>query len=168
MLPRRSLAGGARLRHSSAAYTMVELVITVAIIAIMSAIAIPHYGRSLTRYQADVAAKRVAADIALARGNARIQSITQTVDFSTPANGYTLTGMPDPNHPAQAYAVDLTASPYTSTLVTAAFGSSVAVSRKISFDRFGAPSAGGTVVVQAGDFKKTINVDAATGEVTVQ
>ncbi len=140
---------------------------TMAVIAVLSAIAIPHYGRSLTRYRANVAAKRIAADLALARGNARIQSITQTVDFSTPANGYTLTGMADPNRPASIYAVDLTASPYKSTLTSAAFGSGAA-SRLISFDRFGTPSAAGTIVVQSGDFQKTISVDGTTGVVTVQ
>jgi prepilin-type N-terminal cleavage/methylation domain-containing protein len=161
-------AGLSHLNGSFAAYTMIELVITMAIIAVLSAIAVPHYGRSLTRYQAEVAAKRVSADVVFARGNARIQSITQTVDFSTPANGYTLTGMTDPDHPASTYAIDLTSSPYKSTLASVTFGNGAATSNKISFDRYGAPSAGGKIVVQSGDFTKTISVDGTTGAVTVQ
>lgn len=144
---------------------------TLAVIGLMAAIAVPHYGRSLTRYQADVAARRVAADLALARAAARTNSASQTIDFSSPANGYSLPGMADPNRPAAGnggYVVDLTQAPYRTTIVSVSFGSGAAASKQVAFDRFGTPSAGGSVVLQSGDFKKTVSLDATAGTVTIQ
>lgn len=153
-------------RWAHTGYSLVELVVTLAIIGLMAAVAIPHYGRSLTRYQADVAARRVAADLALAKAAARNNSATQTIDFSSPSNGYTVPGMADPNRPSVGYVVDLTQPPYRTTLVSASFGAGA--SKQVTFDRFGTPSAGGSIVLQSGDFRKTVSLDASTGTVTIQ
>ena len=38
----------------------------------------------------------------------------------------------------------------------------------MTFDRYGAPSAGGSVVVRSGDFKKTVSLDGTNGTVTLE
>lgn len=148
-----------------AAFTLIELVLVIATIAVLSAIAVPRYADSLARYRADLAAKRVAADLMLARSNARTTSSVQVVNFATPADGYTLTGIAAPDGGAGDYAVRLSDEPYGATLGTVAFGDPPATS--VSFDRYGTPNAGGNVVVKAGRYQKTVSVDIVNGKAVV-
>jgi len=141
-----------------------------AILALVTGIALPRYSRSLSLYRADAAAKRVAADLALARLTARTTNTSQQVDFTTPAVGYTLTNSTDPDHPGQTYRVDLSSSPYGAAAVVVALapaGGGSAVS-KVTFDRYGAAAAGGTIKVTAGDVTRTVSLDVNTGRAAVQ
>ncbi len=89
----------------------------------------------------------------------------QSITFSAPSGGYTLAQTLDPDHPTRAYWVSLAAAPYGATLVSAAFGAPAKAT--VTFDRFGSPSAGGTVVVRVGDVDQTVTLDAATGRATL-
>lgn len=141
-----------------------------AILAFVTGIALPRYSRSLSRYRADAAAKRLAADLTLARLTARTTNTSQQVDFTTPTVGYTLTNATDPDRPGQTYVVNLFNTPYqatavVATLTPAAGGSTVS---KVTFDRYGAAGAGGTIKVTAGDVTRTVSLDVNTGRATVQ
>jgi prepilin-type N-terminal cleavage/methylation domain-containing protein len=57
--PRRGLAKG---------FSLLELVMVVAIVGIVSAIAVPRYSTAACNYRAEVAARRVAKDIGKLRG----------------------------------------------------------------------------------------------------
>lgn len=162
---RRRRRSGAR-RASGGAFTLIELVLVIATVAILSAIAVPRYASALARYRVDLAAKRVAADLALARSHARTNSASQLIDFSTPANGYTLTGVPSPDGGAGGYVVRLGDEPYKASLGEFAFGGPVATA--VWFDRFGTPDGSGTVVVSSGGYQKTVVLDAVTGKAVVR
>src|SRR4051794_23119628 len=170
--PRRAPAA-ARPRRARGAWSLVELAMCLAIMALVTGMALPRYARSLARYRADAAAKRVAADLALARLTARTTNTSQQVDFTTPAGlvvGYTLTNTNDPDRPGQTYVVDLGNTPYNATAVAATLtpaGGGSAVS-KVTFDRYGAAGAGGTIRVTAGDVSRTVSLDVNTGRATVQ
>lgn len=159
---RRGRGGGG----GRGAFTLVELVLVIAAVAILSAIAVPRYASALARYRVDLAAKRVVGDLALARSHARTNSTRQLIDFSTPANGYTLSGVPSPDGGAGGYVVRLGDEPYKASLGEVAFGGPVATS--VRFDRFGTPDGGGTVVVSAGGYQKTVALDAVTGKAVVR
>jgi prepilin-type N-terminal cleavage/methylation domain-containing protein len=148
------------------AFTLVELVLVVAAVAILSAIAVPRYASALARYRVDLAAKRVAADLTFARSHARAKSTPQVVDFSTPTNGYTLTGVASPDGGAGEYIVRLGDEPYKAALGEVAFGDPA--STAVWFDRFGAPDHGGIVVVTSGGFERRVALDAVTGKAVVQ
>ena len=59
--------------------------------------------------------------------------------------------------------MNLSQEPFSATIVSASFTGS----NTLTFDRYGGPSAGGTVVVAAGGYQKNIQVDSATGDVTI-
>lgn len=135
-----------------------------AIIAIMSAIAVPRLGRSLARYRADSAAGRVAADLDYARTWAESRSAGQQVTFDVAADSYLLVAVADLDHPSSGYEVQLREAPYAATLESVDFGGNAFV----VFDGYGAPGSGGTVSVKVGDVQRTVTLNAETGEATVQ
>jgi prepilin-type N-terminal cleavage/methylation domain-containing protein len=153
-------------RRDGRGFTLVEVAVVIAILAVLAAIAVPRYSLALQRYRAAAVGQRVAADLALAQTLGKTTSIGQPVAFSVASNNYQLTGYAGfLGGGAQAnYTVSLAASPYNATLVSANFNSTT----QVTFNRFGQPDNGGTVVVQVGTVQKTITVDGTTGKVTVQ
>ncbi len=160
--PRRQASCRRTPSRVSPAFNLVELVVTVGIIAILSAIAIGRYGDFAVRYRGEAAARRVAADLRLARSRAMTSSTNQSVIFDVEANRYSLPGVADLNRPSEAYTTDLSQEPYAAKLVSAAFGESP----QVSFNGFGLPDSGGAVTVRAGSVEKTVTVDGQTGEVS--
>jgi Tfp pilus assembly protein FimT len=141
--------------------TIVELIIVVLIMGIMAAVAAPAFFESLLHHRVESAARRVKADLALARNTARLKSISQSVTFT--ATGYSLSaaisGLDDPD---ATYSVDLAAAPYELSEVTANFSNSASV----SFDGYGTPTSGGTVVLTSKGHQCTLILDGVTGEVS--
>ena len=150
-------------RRRSRAFSLVELVIVLCIIALVSAMAIPRYAGATARYRLDAAAKRIATDLALSRQQAQVTSHTQSVVFQPSAGTYSIAGLPSLDNPALGYSVNLGLEPYKATLVSANFGGAATA----AFDCYGAPVAGGTVVVRVGTSQKSIVLDTSTGKVTI-
>ena len=146
-------------------FTLVELLMTIAIVAVVAAMVAPRWGRSMSRFGADAAARRILADLAWAQARARITSSTQTVSLNLSASQYQLVGVSDPDHAGSTYAVDLTASPYRAKLVSA---SAADANGNIVFDGYGTPATSGSIVVQSGDFQYTVLINAGSGSLTIQ
>jgi prepilin-type N-terminal cleavage/methylation domain-containing protein len=151
-------------RRPGAAFSLVELLFVIAIIAIIAAMAMPKYGRSVARYRAQCAARRVAADLVLARASAKSASAARAVTFNTVACSYTLGGVRHLDHASQPYTVTLSDAPYHATLYYADFGGAP----QALFDMYGAPKWGGKVIVRVGEFEQTVSMAADDGSVTVQ
>jgi len=82
------------------------------------------------------------------------------VNFSPSSNQYTIPGMPDPGVPGStSYTVTFGSTQNAASLVSASFGGGPSV----SFDGYGTPSSGGTVVVRAGSVTMTVIMSADTG-----
>jgi type II secretory pathway pseudopilin PulG len=150
-------------RHRPA-YTLFELVIVTLIISIVSAVAVPRYANSVGRYRADSAARRVAADLNLARAKAKSASATRNVTFNTAAGMYTLSGVRDLDHSANPYTVNLAGAPYYVKITFADFGGVP----QAQFDMYGTALWGGTVKVRTGDYERTVSLVKADGSITVQ
>ncbi len=154
------------MRRRRRAYTLIDLTLVVVITAVMAAMALPRYAAAAADFRAAQAAQRVAADLALARwaGRSTSSAAGATVTFAVVANSYTVGGVPGPTGPASAYAVSLAADPYAATVVSASFGGTAAV----TFDRYGQPSSGGTVVIAVGVVQRTVTLDANSGLASIQ
>jgi type II secretion system protein H len=150
--------------YRQAAFTLVELVVVLIIVGILATMAIPRLAAPATNQRADAAARRVVADLNLARRQAHQASTSQTVTFDVANDSYELTGMPDPDRPAQDYAVDLNDEPYQAEIVSANFSGN----DEVTFDGYGMPDRGGIVVIAVGVRKRTIVVDPDTGEAYLQ
>src|SRR5918993_3806654 len=87
----------------AAGFSLFELLFVISIIAIVAATAMPKYGRSVARYRAECAARRVAADLALAKASARAASDERVVTFNTVAGTYTLGSVRHLDHGVQPY-----------------------------------------------------------------
>ena len=134
---------------------MVELLAVITILSIVAALAAPRVAGFTTQQSLEAAARRIATDLDFARRNARNGSAARTVSFDPITNRYEMAGVSDPNRPAQDYTVDLSLDPYRAAIVSADFGGASA----ITFDGFGTPDSGGTVVVQVGSQQRTVTFD---------
>jgi prepilin-type N-terminal cleavage/methylation domain-containing protein len=144
------------------AFTLVELVVVVLIIGIFTAVAVPVFVDSLLFYRVESAARRVKADLELARQTARLTSATQSITFNN-ATYTASSGVSGLNHAADAYLVNLAAAPYQIDSVTLDFNGAITV----AFDGYGTPSAGGTIVLSAPRHQCTVTLDAVTGLITI-
>jgi prepilin-type N-terminal cleavage/methylation domain-containing protein len=149
-------------RKSLRAFTLIELAIVVLITSIFTAIAAPAFYDSLLFHRVESAARRVKADLDLARQQARLTSATQLITFA--GAKYSLgSGVKSLDNPSAAYNVDLRLEPYFITSATANFSSLTAV----SFDGYGTPSSGGTVVLTLKSHQCTITLNGTTGDTTI-
>lgn len=139
---------------------MMEVALVVMIIGTLAAVAIPRISNTLARQRVEAAARRIVADLTLAQRRARTTNASQTVRFTPVTHGYTLIGMPHPDHPSSTYRVLLSEEPYRASIDSADFGADL----DIIFDVFGVPDSGGWVVISVGDHARTVTVDARTGK----
>ena len=144
------------------AFSLVELIIVLAIVALLGGIAVPRFSNSIARHRAAAAAKRVAADLRMARHRAVHSSESTTVTFS--GSGYVISGARHLDRSTEAYKVDLSANPYDAQILAVDFGGD----SEITFDIYGAPDSEGTIVVAAANWQHTITLAPETGKTSVE
>jgi type II secretory pathway pseudopilin PulG len=158
---RSRLFNGALRSRRRCAFTILELFVVILIMGILTAVAAPTFFDSLLFHRVESAARRVKADLELARTQARLTSASQSVTFANSA--YTLSNVKSLDKPSAAYSVDLKKQPYSLDSATADFSSAATV----SFDGYGTPTSGGTVVLVAKSHRCTVTLNGTTGDVTI-
>jgi len=143
-------------------FSYIELTIVMLVMGILAAIAIPSYVITLANYRANLAARKIVADLHFARSEAQQNSQNRDVQFNTAYNSYTLTNITDIDDSASSYVVYLVDDPFSAVLVSATFG----VGTNVTFDRYGRPNSAGTVVVQSGNVQQTVTL-ASDGTATM-
>jgi prepilin-type N-terminal cleavage/methylation domain-containing protein len=151
-------------RSTGSGFSLIELVLVLAIAGVLFAIAAPRYGQSVDRYRAEIAARRIAADLLLAKTRARTASHSQSISFNSATGTYTLPGESDADHPSETYSVNLTKAPYRASLAAVSFGGTAV----LTFNGYGVPNFAGSITVRAGSSQRTVAVAATSGEITVQ
>jgi prepilin-type N-terminal cleavage/methylation domain-containing protein len=144
------------------AFTYVELIMTLALLAVLVAMAAPRFAEATARYQAESAARRIAADLALARSEARLAGSSRAVIFDNLQ--YRMPGVASLDRKPGDYRVNLEATPYRVHALTAQLGGDATV----IFDPYGVPDSAGTITVRVGRWTRTISIDAQTARVGVQ
>lgn len=140
------------------AFSLIELVLVIAIIGVMSALAAPRYAAAVHRYRAEAAARRIAADIGFAQSLARSSGQSRSIAFNVAADQYVLPDERDLDR-AGSYTVDLSAAPYNASIATANFGGAAT----LTFNGFGMPASAGTVSILSGNTARIVTVNAETG-----
>lgn len=151
--------------------SLIELTMSVMVLGILAAIAVPIYSNSLLKYRSEVAAQRIVQDLNQAQQLARLSNSNQTIIFNTATNSYTISGLASLNRPGAVYTVPLNQEPYSvviTSLVNAAQPTLQVNPLTLTFDRFGTPDQGISLVVRAGDSSKQIVVAPVTGRTSVQ
>ena len=138
-------------------FTLIEMVIVLMVIAIMTAAAAPRLHRALSYHRTESAARRIKVDLEQARQRAKTISASLTVEFDLTTQAYTIAGLKDLDRRPAAYAVSLAEHPYDVELVAANFGGLPSV----TFSGFGIPSQSGSIVVRAGEYQRTVTLDAS-------
>jgi len=146
------------------AFTLLEVVIVILIIGMLAGVAVPRLSMVTLRNHADAAAQRIAYELEYAASLAERQSADQQVIFDAAADTLELVGVSDPDRPGSPYLVRLNQPPYRADVQSASFG----IDSSVIFDGFGQPDTAGTVVLQVGDFQKTVTLDATTGRASRQ
>ncbi len=144
-------------------FTLIELVIVLAILGAIAGIAVPRLGNANQHYRAEAAAWRIAADLASAGRQARISGVRHKIDFDLNDHKYSLLKRSEDDDYDLIEEVDLSMEPYGVIIISVDFDEHT----NIKFDGFGVPNRGGTVIIQAGTHQKTITVDASTGRTTL-
>ena len=145
-------------------FSLLELIIVIAIVAILAAVAVPRYGKASQRYRTEMAARKVIADLNYARRRASISSTAQSIDFDALNEQYEIPGVKDLRTGLSDYTVILSASPYQAKIVSADFNGD----GEVIFDGYGVPDSGGTIVVGVGYYTKTVVLNADSGRAAIQ
>ena len=144
-------------------FTMVELVLVLAIVSVIAAIAIPRFSSAAARYRVKAAARRVAADLQQARAMARATSSNVGIKFTVSAQGSYRFSTSAARDVDGGNVVTLSNDPYLTEITKADFAGTTIV----SFNGFGIGTSG-SVMLRSSQWQATVNVDGATGSVTIQ
>jgi prepilin-type N-terminal cleavage/methylation domain-containing protein len=146
-------------------FTLVELVIVAAVMAVISAIAIPQYGAAMANFRVKAAARRLVSDLAMAQASARSGSVSRPIDFDPATGSYTIGGISGLDG-AATYNVSLKDDPYRSTFAVTLTGAGVA--NRLTFSGYGWPDRAANIVITSGTAKRTVATDASTGAASIQ
>lgn len=152
---------GSKRSGMRSAFSIIELVVTLAIVGVIAAIALPRFSSASVNYRAEGAARRLAAEINSAREEARARA--EAVRVSALGASSVRIGLTDGTI---LRTLDLGAAPFSGSVQ-----SSFAAGAPLEFDAYGVPSAEGWFLVGAGDVRRPVNIDAAgcvsVGEVRI-
>ncbi|XAL98863.1 prepilin-type N-terminal cleavage/methylation domain-containing protein [Phycisphaeraceae bacterium D3-23] len=138
-------------------FSLIELALVVALIAVLGAIAAPRFASASARQRADAAANRLEADLKLAQTTARATSADYTIRFMTKASYECIAA-----DGTLERTVSLRNEPYGVTLnyVLDQTGNDLV------FNGYGLPDGGGTITITGGDKTIVLEVNPITGEVS--
>ncbi|MBM3965706.1 MAG: hypothetical protein FJ308_11675 [Planctomycetes bacterium] len=150
-------------------YFLQEVVVSLFVLGIVAAIAIPKYTASLNRYRAQIACQRLAQDIELARRHARYTSQNVTLLVSFNQNLYRIDPLDSPLRPSSTYQVALNEALLCPVIrgVLSPISRSTQPDLTITFNRYGIPDAAASIGICCADASGIVQL-SREGEVSRQ
>ncbi len=145
-------------RRRLRAFSLVELVITIAVVGILAAIAVPRFARAQDGAALDAAARRVVAELTAIRERAIVSRTAATVSLAIGRGVMRVNGIETAGLSCAGGGFTIEDAPYGVTVGTVTWDSSA-----IAFDAFGASESGKFTIVRDRQ-SRTIFVEA-TGAV---
>ena len=145
-------------------FSLLELVLVLGIVAILAAIAIPRHGNAVSRYRADLAARRIVQDIELAQTRARAQGAAQSIRIRQGVDEIVIFNAAGLDPHISEYCTEIWDSPYRANITQSNFDGD----NYLIFDGWGVSDSGGYAVLWVGSEKRTITVDPNTGKATIE
>lgn len=160
-----------RKRKRRNAFTLLDLTITILILGIVAAMALPKFAQSLDQIRVDSAARFIAADLNYARHRAQISSQNVPINFTMSPAGYSLPTTPHLNRSGASYSVNLADNGYSVALSLNLGGNS-----SVTYNPYGLPLVGsplsamstGTITVSSGMKSKVVTISPQTGRASIQ
>ena len=170
-------------RHSRHAFTLIEVLVTVAILAIAAAMVIPAMGTTgVLRVQGAI--RQIISDITFAQSDAIALQQGRAVKFNTTNNSYRVVQvigstidnsntLYDPSRPDGRFNVNLNSGDFGGATIA----STTLTNDTLIFDDMGTPvttaggntpSTGGKIVIVSADARHEILIEAYTGRTTIR
>ena len=150
-------------RRGRAGLSMIDVVVTTLMMALIAGVAMPRIGNMLAVYRVRAATDRIAADLKLAQHHARTTGSSETVSFDLTNSRYTFSSVTNGDAQGVPYSVDIAAYPFDAVIEAVTFEGATMV----TFDGYGYPTSGGKIAVRAGSATRVMALNAATGTVAV-
>ena len=158
---------GKNIKEISSGFTLVELMIVVALLGIVLAIAVPSINSTLDEMKLDSAAQEIVTATHYVQSLAIKEGLVYEVKFSDGANKFSCRQGGTIINPLDKkdYEVDFDTEGHLQgvDIISASF-----FAGKLTFDSLGEASESGTVLLDYSGLQKTITVSAPIGRVTVQ
>jgi prepilin-type N-terminal cleavage/methylation domain-containing protein len=151
------------IRRRPAAFTLVEIILVVAIMATMAAIAMPRLGSSLDSSRVDRAARKLADDLELARTAAMARSTPTSISLDISNSTWQLNGIVEVGMRNPDSRVLLTEPPLMSSFVREGHPGSLV----LHFSEFGIPSQKLSLRLQSGNHFRTVTISRPGGAVLI-
>ena len=150
--------------------TLVDMIITVLILGILSAVAAPRFADVTAQLRSEAVARRIAADLNYVRRIAMQKSSETSVTFTLSPPGYATTGVMHPDRPAEAYQAALANIDVNAALASVNLNAGATV----YYNAYGRPLTGpsrtplttGSIIVSFGNRQFTVTINPSTGEAT--
>ncbi len=155
------------MRRRQSGFSLLETVLVIAIVATLTAVAVPRYAGTSGHYRAELAARRVLGDLNWVATRARSIGKKRVVIFDQAGNSYRIVTEEDPqisDRSLENLTVEIGDRPYHAEIVTASFGDD----ERVVFDAYGRSDSGGIVRVQSGRFVKTVVLNAISSKAEIQ
>lgn len=149
--------------HKTRAFSLVELILVVAIIGVVSAIAMPRLGSVLDTHRVDQAASKLANDLELLRTAARASTTTTQLTVSGKNSTWRLSGLADTAPGSPESTVNLTQAPYFATFDN----NLVPDEYQLTFDANGVPSETFKFVIRSGAQSRFVTVYRPGGAIVI-
>ncbi len=149
--------------HRPRAFTLIELVVVIVIMAIMASVAIPRFASAASRYRVDAAVQQIIADVNTTSAVANLASETRLIQFDADAESYTLVAQPSLSDPATDQVIDLSIEPFRVNLLQISFGGD----SELQISGFGLLLESGQLTVAAGRNARRITFTQGSTAATV-